>query len=90
MKTKKQSPKRKPLNAAKPPRSLAAASCSSDLAFLTLEAENMALTLESLGMGRHQGGEMCTPVERYRARFPRKTNAQVSQPETKPTTKADQ
>lgn len=69
MKTKKQSPKRKP------PRSLAAASCSSDLAFLTLEAENMALTLESLGMGRHQGGEMCTPVERYRARFPRKTNA---------------
>ena len=51
-----------------------AAPRSSDFAFLILEAENMALTLESLGMGRHVGGQMCTPVERYRARFPRKTN----------------
>lgn len=45
-----------------------------DTEFITLEAENMALTLESLGIGRHIGGGMCTPLERYRERCPRKTH----------------
>lgn len=43
------------------------------LHFLRLEAENMACSLESLGYGRHIGGRMCTPLERYRKRFPKGT-----------------
>ena len=42
-----------------------------EIHFLKLEAENMALSLEAAGYGRHIGGKMCTPLERYRAKYPR-------------------
>lgn len=43
----------------------------SELHFLRLEAEDMALSLEAIGYGRHLGGRMCTPLERYRDKYPK-------------------
>jgi len=49
-----------------------------ELHFLKLEAENMALSLEAAGYGR-PGGKMCTPLERYRAKYPRQAqNAEIT------------
>lgn len=50
-----------------------------ELQFLRLEAENMALSLEVAGIGRPDG-RMCTPLERYRRRYPRGLNGSDAPP----------